>query len=106
MPSSSSQNSLPSTTSSGGPYCVSLSPHELFRIILDNPSIETLNQTFGGDFTALSYLRHYMFISKGLKQLEDELDRHCQEQKEVFDNMMESSDFRKELRPIVTAYRR
>jgi hypothetical protein len=78
----------------------------LTNLILDNPSVDLLNQEFGDDFLASAHLRHYMFISQGIKRLESELDRFQQEQKDLFDYMMESDGFRRNLHPIVRTYRR
>jgi len=102
MSSTASNDSLPSTTSSG----FSLSPHEMSLIVLDNPSVDLLNETFGGDCTASAHLRHYMFVSQSIRRLESELDRHHAEQRTLFDHILENENFRRDLHPIITTYRR
>src|SRR6202034_1491171 len=102
MSSTASNDSLPSTTSSG----FSLSPHEMSLIVLDNPSVDLLNETFGGDCTASAHLRHYMFVSQSIRRLESELDRHHAEQRTLFDHILENENFRRDLHPIITLSQR
>jgi hypothetical protein len=81
-------------------------PNELSDLILDDPMVELLNQTFSDDFTAAAHLRHYSFISLSLKRLQTEINRHYEEQQELFEHMMNNEDFRDKLQPIVRARRR
>jgi hypothetical protein len=68
--------------------------------------LTSFNQTFGDDCTASAHLCHYSFISLSIRRLESELDRHREEQKKLFDHIMENDGFRRNLRPIINTYRR
>ena len=81
-------------------------PHEMTHIILDNPSIDQMNQTFDEDLTGAAHLRHYRFVSENIKRLEYELDRHLEERRELFEHMITASEFRKNIKPVVRAFRR
>src|ERR1700728_3816411 len=43
---------------------------------------------------------------KSIRRLESELDRHHAEQRTLFDHILENENFRRDLHPIITTYRR
>jgi hypothetical protein len=91
----------PSTSDSPSP----LSAPELTNLIFDSPMANILHETFEDDVTGAAHLRHYGYISKNIMRLQLELDRHHEEQKELFNHIMENDYFRTAIQPIVHIYR-
>ena len=79
--------------------------YELSNLILEDPMVELINQTFSDDTTAAAHFRHYSFVSQSLKRLQTDINRHYEEREELFEHMMNNDDLRNKLQPIVRAHR-
>lgn len=82
------------------------SPYELSTVITDDQMIDLVNQVFLQDTVNAAHLRHYAYISSNITRLKRELDHHYEEQREVYDHMMNSEEFRKQIQPVIHTYRR
>lgn len=102
MPSYPSSSSLPSITNDLLP----LSPSELSDMTLDNRMVTPLNDVFDNDNPDAAHLRHYSYISLNIERLKNELDRHDEERRELFDHMRNSEDFQSRIQPVLNDYRR
>ena len=83
-----------------------LSRDELSHLILEPDMLPHLARTFAPNPTSVVTLRHYQFLSQSIDQLELDLERHRQEQQEMFSYLMETNIFRTKIQPILKRYRR
>ena len=98
MPSSSSSSSSSPT--------YPISAFELGTLVLDERMVELTNRIFEDDDLTIAYLRHYIFITRGIHRAEYELDQLQHEQRTIHEYVMASPHFRRAIQPIVRTYRR
>ena len=77
---------------------------ELSRLILDNSSVDLINQT-KPDVAYAAHLRHVSYVALTTKRLEQELDRHYQENQELFEHLWKDEVFQKMMSPVIRNYR-
>ena len=101
MSTSSNNNSFSSTSTSD----VSLSPHKLTNLILDDATIPLLEHAFRNDPITHAHLQQYHFVSSEIKQLENTLDRYLQERQTLFHHIMKFGKIERTMKPVVDSYR-
>jgi hypothetical protein len=83
-----------------------LSPYELSRLIVEPNMPHNIFTTFSDQPISLTVLRHYRFLSQSIDRLEQELERHRQEQHTLFDRLNGNRMFQTRITPIVQDFRR
>jgi hypothetical protein len=79
------------------------SAFEVRHILLDHTSVNQMNQSpFDG--VAVASIRHLSFAAQNIKRIKYELDRHHQEEQELFEHLMKYEEFRETLQPTVYAH--
>jgi Zinc knuckle len=68
--------------------------------------IPSLNEAFDDDNPDAAHLRHYSYVSSNIERLKEELDRHDEERRKLFDHMKNSEDFQNRMQPVLNDYRR
>ena len=69
------------------------SPQELSHLITDPYINDQVDRKFKNEPTSSTILRYYTFISHSIAELEEELERHQQEQEILYDNLFTSQTF-------------
>jgi len=80
------------------------SPNEFSRLSLDPYASRMITNKFRRSSTAV-VLREYQFLSTTIETLENELERHRDERRALYDALFENTKFRRRIRPIVETYR-
>ena len=101
MPSSSSSSSSNASDSSILPTST-----ELSSILQDDPMVTILNEVFDDDPTARHCFRYFGFLTTSIDRMQQELYRHEEELREIFDYIMTDRQIRTCLQPITIAHRR
>ena len=85
---------------------VKKNPHE-FSCLIQEPEMHHLIQLkFTQAPQSLTFMRHYHFLSKGIKHLQSDLNRHRGEQNAIFNIMNGNRSYQIAISPIITEYRR
>ena len=79
---------------------------ELRNILLDHEAVNQLNHTFPHDSTYVPQFQHLGYIAQNIKHTECELDRHQEEERLIYEQVMANNDLRDAFQPIVHQYRR
>jgi hypothetical protein len=82
-------------------------PLELEQLVLDATMADLLNHIFvdTNDLVGAAHLRHFQYIALTIHQLEQAMERHIQERRDIFDHLMANDDLRHTLRPVVRTFR-
>ena len=96
--SSSTDNRTPSSPSL-------LTPDELGRMLLDDPTVLRFTTTFDDEPLTMMTLRHFHFITDMIERLEHVIRQHRQEQDSIFDYLLQTPTFQDLVPPIVLEYR-
>jgi hypothetical protein len=88
------------------PPIMSLSSNEFSRMMLHSNISSELSTTFFDKPVTTLALRHYHYLTKAIKRLEQEITRHTIEQQDTFERLIRRSHFQERVAPIVTRYRR
>ena len=98
-------SSVPQTTSP--PHnMMMLSPGELAILFQTRNFAHQVAQTFVNDPTTSMMLQHFSFLSFLIQHLELNIERHQQEQEDIFGPLVHQQQFCKQMEPLDTAYRR
>ena len=79
---------------------------ELRNILLDHKAFDQLNHTFPHDSTYVLQFQHLGYIAQNIKHTEWELDRHQEEERLIYKQVMANDNLRDAFQPIVHQYRR
>ena len=82
-----------------------LTQQELLRLLLSPHMNSPISATFERHPTPSAILRYYSFLSQSISTLEEELERHQLEREQIFNILMDSKTFRRQIRPLVTNFR-
>jgi hypothetical protein len=84
-----------------------LSPSELARFLseLDTHVRDNLDAVFRRDPVHCAVLRHYLFVSQSLNQLEDQVEQHRAEQHFIFDRLIAAGLLEPQIEPYIHAFR-
>jgi len=80
------------------------SPNEFSHLSLDPYASRMITNKFRRSSSAV-ILREYQFLSTSIETLENELERHQDERRALYDALFENTKFRRRIRPIVETYR-
>ena len=78
---------------------------ELVDVVADTRNHRFLSAAFPDETHSNTRLEFFAYISKNIHQIEQELSRHRAEQRNVYNEMMANSQFRRQIRPIVHFHR-
>ena len=82
-----------------------LSPGELAIMFQTNDFAPQVPQAFVNDPTLSMMLQHFSFLSFSIQHLEMNVERHQQEQEDIFSPLMWHRQFHERMEPLITAYR-
>ena len=95
------------TTSFPASHDESLPPStlELRNVLLDHEADDQLNRTFPHGSIYLPQLQHLGYIAQNITRIEWELDRHQEEERRIYGQVMTNDTLQNTLQPIVHRYR-
>ena len=95
------------TTSFPASHDESLPPStlELRNILLDHEAVDQLNRTFPHGSIYLPQFQHLGYIAQNITRIEWELDRHQEEERRIYEQVMTNDTLQNTLQPIVHRYR-
>ena len=98
---------MSSSSYSSGPdlTLATLTTQELAQITGNINNHAVLRGTFSPDLHASTMLQYFAYISTNIHKIEQDLERHCREQEEMFEVMMNNRQFRRKIRPIIHFHR-
>lgn len=89
------------------PSHTTITPQGLSNLLLDPSMTNTITMTYADQPTTLVTIRSYLFLSQAVQRFEEEIERHRQEQLDLFAALSHSPTFRNRLVPILQdRYRR
>ena len=80
-------------------------PQELSDLILDNDMIDPINDALDPVSTALAHLNHYSLVSYNLRRIEEDLHRHYDERRRIFDHLRHDESFSTKMKPVFEKHR-
>ena len=88
-------------------YDESLPPSalELRHILLDHEAVDQLNRTFPHDSTYVPQFQYLGYIAQNITRTEWELDRHQEEERLIYEQVMTNDNLQDAFQPIVHQYR-
>ena len=78
---------------------------ELSLILTDDDSGRIINRRFKRRLTTSAVLRYYQHLSISITHLEEELDRHKDERRVLWEGLAQDRSFQRRFRPVVQEYR-
>ena len=88
------------------PPIMSLSLAEFSRIIVRSDMPTLLAATFNDNGVTMMALRHYHFVAKTIKKLEEEIEQQVVKQQSILARLLRRRRFRERITPIIADYRR
>ena len=96
------------TTSFSSAHDADLPPSasELRNVLLDYDSVDMINHVFDNNALSLALLRHANYTAHNITRLQAELDRHEEEERNIYEHIMHDDQFRHALQPVIHGFRR
>ena len=85
---------------------VETNPHEFSHLIQEPEMRHLIQLRFAQAPQSLTFMRHYHFLSDGIRRLQSNLNRHRGEQNAIFDIMNENRTYQIAISLIITEYHR
>ena len=83
---------------------VETNPHEFLRLIQEPEMCHLIQLRFAQAPQSLMFMRHYHFLSDGIRHLQSDLNRHKGEQNTIFNIMNGNQSYQITISPIITKY--